>query len=128
MNGQTERKNKSGIVKKQDLILILVILLAAAAAGGYYWYTHRTPACRAEVRVSGQLVCMLDLTKDQEVVIEGANGGSNRLKTENGAVWCEEATCPDKVCIHQGRQSLDGSLIVCLPNEMIVTVITGESS
>lgn len=122
----TGGEKQTKIVRKQDLILIVVLLVAAAAAGGYYWYTHRTPARRAEVSVGGQVVKVLDLTKDQEVLIEGKHSGSNRLKVEKGAVWCEEATCPDKVCIHQGRQSLDGSMIVCLPNEMIVYVICGE--
>lgn len=112
--------------KKRDLILVLVLLaLAAALAGGYY-LTHRTPAMRAEVTVDGELVEVLDLSKDQEVTIQGPHGGSNVLVVQNGEIWCSEATCPDKVCIHQGKQSMSGEIIVCLPNYMMVQVIGQE--
>lgn len=115
-------KNKKTL-KRQDLILAAVLLLLAAVLGGGYYLTHRTPAVRAEVTVDGKLVETLDLSRDQEVTIQGARGGTNHLVVKDGEIWCSEATCPDRVCIHQGKQSLDGSLIVCLPNLMIVQII-----
>lgn len=109
--------------KKNDLFLAAVLFLLAAAAGSWFYFTHRTPALRAEVTVDGTLVETLDLSQDQELTISGAGGGSNRLIVEDGAVWCAEASCPDHICIQQGKQSADGGLIVCLPNKMVVQVI-----
>lgn len=77
---------------------------------------------RAEVTIDGELVETLDLSKDQEVTIHGARGGMNRLVVQDGEIWCEEASCPDQVCVHQGKQSRDGELIVCLPSLMIVQI------
>lgn len=116
-------KHRQKLLKKQDLILIVAVLLIAAVSGGWYYFTHRTPAMRAEVTVDGKVVEVLDLSKDQEVTIEGPRGGTNHLIVKDGEIWCSEASCPDSVCIHQGKQSLDGSLIVCLPNLMIVQII-----
>lgn len=110
-------------LKRQDLLLAVVLLLLAAVLGGGYYFTHRTPAVRAEVTIDGKLVETLDLSKDQEITIQGAHGGTNHLIVKDGEIWCSEASCPDHVCIHQGKQSLDGSMIVCLPNLMIVQVI-----
>lgn len=113
-------------IKKQDIILILIVLAAALAAGSGYYLTHRTPAHRAEVSVNGVVVETIDLSKDQSLTIHSTGGGFNHLIVENGEIWCDKASCPDHVCIMQGKQSLDGGMIVCLPNAMIV-VVTDET-
>lgn len=119
-------KDTTTPTKKHDLILVILLLALAALLGGWYYWTHRTPALRAEVTVDGDLVEVLDMSKDQEVTIQGPRGGTNHLIVRDGQIWCDDATCPDKVCIHQGKQSLDGGIIVCLPNYMIVQVIGSE--
>lgn len=118
---KAERKKQ----KRNDLLLILALMVLAAALGGGYYRKHRAPALRAEVMVDGELVKTLELSGNQEVTIFGAGGGMNRLVVEDGTIWCEEASCPDKVCIRQGKQSQDGGQIVCLPNRMFVKV-TGD--
>lgn len=110
---------------RNELLLVTVLVLAALIM---LWQQHArrslaTPA-RAQVSVDGELVQTIDLQTDGEYTIRGAAGGTNHLVVENGQIWCDEATCPDKVCVHQGKQSLDGSTIVCLPNRMIVQIIS----
>ena len=126
-NGRINKmKDKRTSPRRNDLILAVVLLLIAAVSGGAYYFTHREPAILAEVTIDGRLVETLDLSKDQEVVINGARGGTNKLVIEDGEIWCAEASCPDSVCIHQGRQSRDGDLIVCLPNLMIVKIVAED--
>lgn len=117
---------KSRRLKKNDFLLIILLLLISSVSGAWYFFTHQTPAIRAEVTVDGKLVETLDLSKNQEVTIHGLHGGTNHLIVQNGEIWCSEASCPDSVCIHQGKQSRDGDLIVCLPNLMIVQIIGEE--
>lgn len=116
-------KTNGKLLKKNDMILLAILLAIAVLAGAGYYLSHRTPALRAEVTVDGALVKTIDLSKDQEITICGARSGTNTLIVQNGEIWCEDASCPDHVCVHQGKQSMDGSLIVCLPNLMIVQVI-----
>lgn len=114
-------------MKKQDKFLILALFLISLASWLGYYVAHRTPALYAQVTVDGELAESLDLSKNREITIQGANGGMNLLIIQDGEIWCEEASCPDKVCIRQGKQSRDGEMIVCLPNRMIVQVVgTGE--
>lgn len=143
--------------KKKDLLLIAVILLIAAALWAGHQLKQRTPApqdggaaneadldpsspaedpspgqeelplLRAEVTIDGQVKAVLDLAEDQEVTIESITGGTNHLVIQDGEIWCDDASCPDRVCIHQGHQSMDGDIIVCLPNLMIVQVIERET-
>lgn len=119
-------KHASHSQKRNDLILAVLLLVIALVGGGGYYLAHRAPALRAEVTVDGELVETLDLSEDQEITIRGANNGTNHLIVQNGAVWCDEASCPDKVCVNQGKQDRDGELIVCLPNRMIVKIVGGE--
>lgn len=107
---------------KRDIILAAVILLIAAAVFEYNYMTNRTPAATARITVDGKAVKTLDLAKDTELTIEGANGGTNHLIVKDGEIWCDEASCPDKVCVHQGKKRLNSDTIVCLPNKMIVTI------
>ena len=41
---------------------------------------------------------------------------------QDGEIWCSEASCPDKLCVKQGKKHLSTDTIVCLPNKMVVTV------
>ena len=55
------------------------------------------------------------------------NGGSNILIIENGVAWLEDADCPDKLCVRQGKVHLDGQVITCLPNKLTVTICPDNS-
>ena len=46
--------------KKNDLILLIILLLICAVSGAGYYFTHRTPALRAEVSIDGEIVQVLD--------------------------------------------------------------------
>lgn len=112
--------------KKRDIWLIIGILVIA---GGFFtanliW--NQKPAITVEVSVDGTVVEQLDLSKDTQVTIPSGNDGSNHLVIQDGKVWIDDATCPDKVCIHQGKIEQSGEMIVCLPNRMIAKVVGAE--
>ncbi len=112
---------------KRDLVLILALLLIAAAGYGYNrWRAAAVPPVLAQVTVDGQLAQTLDLSVNTTVTITGAGGGTNVLEIKDGEIWCSEASCPDKLCVKQGRKHLSTDTIVCLPNKMVVT-ITGDT-
>lgn len=112
--------------RKKDLLLVVIILTIAAAGALINFMMHRKPAATVEVQVNGEVVATYDLNQDADVVIDGFQGGTNHLIIQDGMVWISEATCPDKVCIHQGKVSLNGDLIVCLPNRMIARVVAPD--
>ena len=111
--------------KKRELVLILVLLLAAAAGFLVNQAMHKKPAAQVEITVDGKLVRTLDLNQDADLIIDGVNGG-NHLIIQDGTAWISEASCPDKVCVHQGKVSLNGELIVCLPNRVIAKIVAPE--
>lgn len=111
---------------KKELILILVILAAAAVGFFINYQNSRQPAVLVEVSVDGAAIASYDLNENLDTIIEGYQGSTNRLIIQDGAAWISEATCPDKVCIHQGRITMNGELLVCLPNRVIVTITESQ--
>ena len=116
-------KDKSAL---RDIILAAALLITAVGLYIGSRIMNRTPAVIVEVSVDGVTAQQLDLSKDGEYVIQGYNNGSNTLVIENGEAWISDATCPDKVCIHQGKINRSGEMIVCLPNLMIAKIVGEE--
>lgn len=50
------------------------------------------------------------------------NGGTNILVIENGKAFVTYANCPDGLCVNQGKISLTGDRIVCLPNKLMIEI------
>ncbi len=53
--------------------------------------------------------------------------GHNKVVIYDGEVRMEEADCPDKLCVLQGKISRSGQTIICLPNKVMVTIKGGKS-
>ena len=109
-------------MKKADFIF----LLAAAAICLVLFFARsqqRTQGSFAVVEVDGELYGRYDLRKEQEIGI----GDTNRICIEDGTVRMIEADCPDHLCIHQGRISSRGEMIVCLPNRVSVQIDTPDA-
>ena len=116
----------SGTAKRKpvfDLLLIGGLLLLALVcyllfAGG-----------RSEGNVA--LVCVNGVETERYPLFQNGryplNGGSNILIIENGFAWLEDADCPDKLCVRQGKVHLDGQVITCLPNKLTVTICADNS-
>lgn len=111
---------------RRDLLLVAVILAVAGAGFLYNRSRQKEPAAYVEVSIDGKIVETLDLSKDTEMTVHGYNNGTNHLIIRGGEVWIDDASCPDKVCIHQGRISRNSDMIVCLPNLMIAQIRSEE--
>ncbi len=102
-------------MKKNDFILILVVLLVAFSG---FLATSGGPADTVRVTFDGKLFCENPLSEDCEIDI----GGTNTAVIKNSEVYMKSATCPDKLCIHQGKITDSSKKIVCLPNKVVIEV------
>lgn len=110
-------------LRYRSLILAGVFIVFALAFLLFQYLHPGKKGAAAEISCSGQVTQVLDLSKNQEVTIQTPNGGTNQLIVKDGEIWCYDASCPDKLCVKQGKKHLDTDTIVCLPNQMIVTII-----
>ncbi|HHZ03135.1 MAG TPA: NusG domain II-containing protein [Tissierellia bacterium] len=113
-------------INKYDIGLIIAIVIINVF---FIWYSGRS-AVKLNDKVAyiysdNQLVKEYVLTDDvkDEYTVKTETGGYNTLHIEDGQIWIHDASCPDKVCIYQGKISRDGEIIVCLPNRMLIKIV-----
>lgn len=118
---ERQERKAENMLKKQDGILILALLVAAAVFFlGYRIWNRESPE-EVVVYVGEQEYARFSVGEDREFLIETENG-TNRLIIKGGEADVTEATCPDKICVHQSPISETGETIVCMPNRVIVTI------
>lgn len=108
-------------MKKQDGILIFVLLIMAAVFFfGYRLWNRESPE-EVVVYVGEQEYARFSIREEEEFLIE-TEKGINQLIIRDGKADVTEASCPDKICVHQSPISQTGETIVCMPNRVIVTI------
>lgn len=109
-------------LRKADLLLLAAALVFGAVLAAVLLL--RSPGGTVQVRVAGAITAGYPLDVDASYTIVGVNGGTNLLVIEDGAARIEEASCPDGVCVHTGRIRRNGQSIVCLPNQVVVEIVS----
>ena len=109
--------------RKFDFILIgsLVIL---ALTFVICFYAFKSEGIYVTVTVNKVKKETYKLSVDGEYMI-GNDGGYNLLVIKDGSAYIREASCPDKLCVHQGKIKNNGEQLICLPNKTIITVTSG---
>lgn len=103
---------------RYDLILIGALLVISISVLLVTTLTRREGRY-VEVEQSGRVIATYSLSIDGEYSL---NGGTNILVIEGGAAYLKDANCPDKTCVKTGKIHYVGQSIICLPNEISITV------
>ncbi len=113
----------------KKIIIAAIVLAAVAAAGAAVFllmYSFVLPNPAAEIYQDGKLIKSVSLSEDTEFIVE-CDSGYNKIKVEDGKICVEEADCPDKICVRQGK--INGSVpIVCLPHRLEIRVVGGSNN
>ncbi len=118
------------VIKKADIALgIFLSVLCAVVC--WYVYSSGSSGSYAAVTVNGQAYGTYSLAEDQEIDID-SEYGHNRLTVSGGRILMTEASCPDGYCLNQhkknGGMKDSNQTIVCLPNRVAVSILTGEKT
>lgn len=113
---------------KNDWILLGVLAVIGIGMWGYSTFIEKPAATKAVVTVDGKEYGTYNLNKDQTIEIKQKTTVTNVLVIADGEIFMQDATCPDKLCEKQGRKSRDKETIVCLPNKVVVTVVSDETT
>ncbi|MEA4896220.1 MAG: NusG domain II-containing protein [Oscillospiraceae bacterium] len=112
--------------RKNDVMLIAAVILAAALIWVFTLVTQNEGAF-AVVTVDGEVYGTYPLDTDAEIRI-GDDDHYNVLVIKDGTAEITEASCPDKLCVKQGKAEYDGQSIICLPNKVVVEIKGGKKS
>ena len=113
---------KRQFFKKRDIIIILAMLFAAIVGWVVYSISHGgvDSGLYAEIYWNGELKEKVYLSDDKTFSIEGLPAVEFEIKDNSIAFISSD--CPDRLCIHMGRQSGIGGFAACLPNGVMLWV------
>lgn len=113
-------------IKRNDIVLI-ALLIAAALILSVVLFLNKTDGDKVTVKVNNELIGTYSLNEDMTLKI-GDNNSYNILVIKDNTAKITEATCPDKLCVNQKAISYDLESIICLPNKVVVEIISEEES
>lgn len=117
--------NRKLINKKDFIIIILILLLAFTVYFIANKFIYKTSAT-AEIIYDGKVIQTVDLNKD---CVFSPQGFQNiKFQIKNGSIAFIESDCPDKICVNTGFINSTGQNAVCLPNKMVLRLISDEDS
>lgn len=108
-------------MRKKDFILIFVVSLIIAGAFGVNYFVNTKNVDSIEIYMDNKLYKTYDINDKEEIKIKSKEG-YNIVKIHDKGVEIIEASCPDKVCIHQGFITKSSESIVCLPNKVHIKI------
>ncbi|MCR5323543.1 MAG: NusG domain II-containing protein [Lachnospiraceae bacterium] len=116
--------------KKKDIIIYASVLLLIGAA---YLITalirsNRSEGAYARISVNGLVIADYPLDRDIETIITGYSDGNLKLIIKDGTAYIESSTCPDKICVRHRAVSRTGESIICMPNRVVVEIISDEDA
>lgn len=117
---------KQSAINRNDILLCTGLLLAALCIWCTIFFVQKNrnrDSLMVVVTVDGEEYYRGLLLYRKEIDLDG----HNKVVIADGEVWMEEADCPDKLCISQGKISKPGQTIICLPNKVMVTIKGGKS-
>ena len=119
-----------GAMKSTKFWLVIIgLLLAAGIIGLFFVQSQQKAGAQVVIDWQGETVETLPLTENRTLRYERDDGQYNIVVIENGAVRVSEASCPDQVCVRHKPTDQTADPIVCLPNDLVVKVMTaGEQS
>ena len=102
--------------------LFLVILAGVILLLFLYQHFAGSKGSYILVTQKGEKIGEYSLLENQTFVVTDENHSYNTIVIENGQVWIDQADCPDKLCVKQGKISKGGRSIICLPHKLTILV------
>lgn len=118
---------KDKIKIKKDILLITVIVMIALVFFLFIHFFIKKDGSMVVIKINGDINYKGSLYQSKELVVDGYQGGSNRIVIQDGYVYMADADCPDKLCEHMGKISKTGENIVCMPHRVVVEIV-GDGS
>ena len=110
------------MIKKADIILLIVIL-AVGIPMSVLSLTAGTGGDKVKISADGQVYGIYPLDEDGEIEVT-EDGHTNHITIKDGHVSMSYSTCRNQVCVNTGAISHTKDAIVCLPNRVVVEIIS----
>ena len=110
------------MIKKADIVL-LIIILAVGIPLSVLSLTAGTAGDKVQISADGEVYGIYPLDMDREIEVT-EDGHTNHITIKDGQVSMSYSTCLNQVCVNTGAISETKDSIVCLPNRVVVEIIS----
>lgn len=113
--------------KKTDILIIfIIVVLSAAVILGYKYFIPKHDTY-AEIYYKSELIEIIPLDGTIRTFTV-PNSPSVKFTTyDDGSIAFTSSDCKDHICIKAGRLSYPGESAACLPNKVILKIISQNS-
>jgi len=120
------------MLKRADILLI-IILLFLSLLPLLFLPDSQASAVHADITINGQLWRRVPLSAHkghETITVKTPDGHYNTITIDDDTIAVQEADCPDRICIQQGKAKKPGDIIVCLPHKLLIEIkgCTSEST
>ena len=112
-------------LRKADFLLFFIFIAAAALIAAVPLVRSSDGAPGVRIIAQGELAGIYPLDSDNEIEIE-RDGHRNVVVIKDNTVHMDYSDCKNQVCVNTGKISKAGETIVCLPNYVIVEIVSSE--
>lgn len=113
-------------VTKWDIAVVIIFAALSLFSVFIVYFSPFTSDIGRTVKVyTDSEVFRYELSEDSVYTVT-SNGIEVEIKVEDSTVRVEKSGCPDSVCVHTGRISGPGSVIICVPAHLRIE-IEGEA-
>ena len=112
---------------KNDVIFISFLAVFCIAVCVWVYKGGAVEGSRIMITVDGKEYGTYSLFEEKTITI-GEGGTKNIIEIKGGKAYMKEASCPDQLCVEQNEISFDKESIICLPNKVVITVISDVES
>ncbi len=110
------------MIKKADIILLIVIL-AVGIPLAILSLSSGTGGDKVKISLNGKVYGTYPLHEDRVIEVS-EDGHTNHITIKDGQVSMSYSTCRNQVCVNTGAISETKDAIVCLPNRVVVEIIS----
>lgn len=112
---------------KNDVIFIGFLAIFCIAVCVWVYKGAAVEGSNILITVDGEEYGTYSLFEEQTITI-GEGDKKNIVVIKDGKAYMKEASCPDQLCVDQNEIYFDKESIICLPNKVVITVVSDVES
>lgn len=112
---------------KNDVIFISFLAFFCIVVCVWVYKGGAVEGSNIVITVDGEEYGTYSLLEEQTIII-GEGDTKNIIEIKGGKAYMKDASCPDQLCVDQNEISFDKESIICLPNKVVITVISDVES
>lgn len=115
--------------KRRNDIILIAVIIALAALIFFLINSFSSNGNKVIIEQNAKQIATLDINKNQEYNIYDKDGSiCNTVIINGGQASMKYANCKDKICVNHNKISKNDETIICLPNKVVVTVVSNKNN